>query len=75
MWLKTTVMRELLLEMLSACEAEVKSASSALEALDVMKEWKPEVLVSEISMPEIDGYAFIERVRALETNGALRPLP
>lgn len=68
-------MRELLLEMLSACEAEVKSASSALEALDVMKEWKPEVLVSEISMPEIDGYAFIERVRALETNGALRPLP
>lgn len=63
--------RELLLEMLSACEAEVKSVSSAREALDVMKEWKPEVLVSDISMPEIDGYAFLERVRALETNGAL----
>jgi CheY-like chemotaxis protein len=30
-----------------------------------METWQPEVIVSDIAMPEVDGYAFIRRVRAL----------
>ena len=57
--------REVLAEMLSMCNAEVKVASSANEALNFIKTWPPEVIVSDISMPDVDGYTFIRRVRSL----------
>jgi CheY-like chemotaxis protein len=28
-----------------------------------MTDWQPDILVSDISMPEVDGYAFIRQVR------------
>ncbi len=43
--------------------AFVISISSALEALQILAEIKPDVLVSDISMPEMDGYMLIEQVR------------
>ncbi len=63
--------RELLAEMLSRCEAEVRAAGSAQEALELVNEWGPEVLVSDISMPEVDGYALIQRVRDMASNGSI----
>ncbi|MCC5614285.1 response regulator [Nostoc sp. CHAB 5836] len=41
------------------------AVSSALEALETLAEEKPDVLVSDISMPEIDGYMLINQVRTL----------
>ena len=58
--------RELLVEMLTTCEADVRAASSASDSLRLVSEWKPEVLLSDISMPEIDGYDLIQRVHAME---------
>ncbi|HLP88728.1 MAG TPA: ATP-binding protein [Nostocaceae cyanobacterium] len=43
--------------------AEVKAVSSALEALKVLEQEPVDVLLSDISMPEIDGYTFIKQVR------------
>ncbi len=55
--------RDLLVQLLSSCEAEVKAAASASAALALMTDWQPDILVSDISMPEVDGYAFIRQVR------------
>ncbi|MEA5506535.1 ATP-binding protein [Halotia wernerae UHCC 0503] len=43
--------------------AEVIAASSALEALQTLKQTKPDVLISDISMPGMDGYMLIREVR------------
>jgi PAS domain S-box-containing protein len=57
--------REVLSVMLARYGAEVRTARSAAEALGVLDEWKPDVVVSDIGMPEEDGYALIEKIRAL----------
>ncbi len=36
-----------------------------MEALEALEKSKPEVLISDIGMPEEDGYALIRKVRAL----------
>jgi PAS domain S-box-containing protein len=45
--------------------ALVKAAATAKEAMRVLKDWRPDVLVCDISMPEEDGYSLIRRIRAL----------
>lgn len=49
--------------------AEVRVAASAAEALSLVGSWRPEVLVSDIGMPEADGYELMLRVRALGQKG------
>ena len=57
------------LELLSAALArsgvEVRSQTSVRAALEVLKGWKPDVIVSDIAMPGEDGYSFIRKLRAL----------
>src|SRR5215468_2730812 len=57
--------REVLSVMLSRYGTEVRAAGSVAEALEVFRQWKPDVLVSDIGMPEEDGYVLIEKIRAL----------
>jgi len=45
--------------------AFVIAVSSAFEALQTLAQVKPDVLVSDISMPEIDGYMLIHQMRTL----------
>jgi CheY-like chemotaxis protein len=45
---------------------EVRACASATEALDMLAGWKADLLVSDIGMPNEDGYALIRKVRALE---------
>jgi PAS domain S-box-containing protein len=58
--------RLLLVEMLEQYGAEVKASSSTAEALEMLEQYKPGVLVSDIGMPGEDGYVLIKKVRALE---------
>lgn len=44
-------------------QAEVKCCSSAAEALRVLDDWKPNVLISDIEMPDEDGYQLIRKIR------------
>ena len=46
--------------------AEVISVASAAEALDTLHHRRADVLISDIGMPDEDGYALIHRVRALD---------
>ncbi|MBD2021068.1 PAS domain S-box protein, partial [Leptolyngbya sp. FACHB-36] len=61
--------REMLDTLLRESGAEVTTAASAREALAVISqstpEQRPEVLVSDIGMPDEDGYMLIRQVRAL----------
>jgi CheY-like chemotaxis protein len=57
--------RQLVTIMLEQIGVQVKAAASADEALQTFAEWKPDVLVSDIGMPEEDGYSLIRKVRAL----------
>jgi signal transduction histidine kinase/DNA-binding response OmpR family regulator len=56
--------RELITAVLEECGAEVKTSASAAEAIEKLEEWKPDVLISDIGMPEEDGYDLIRKVRA-----------
>lgn len=58
--------REILDLMLSQCGAKVTTATTAREALEVLQQAKPDVLVSDIGMPGEDGYWLIKKVRALD---------
>jgi signal transduction histidine kinase/ActR/RegA family two-component response regulator len=44
---------------------EVKTCGSAREALKLLEQWRPDVLLSDIGMPGEDGYSLINQVRAL----------
>ena len=57
--------RDLLTAMLERCGAHVRVAASAWAALEALESWRPDVLVSDIGMPDEDGYALIRKVRAL----------
>jgi len=54
--------------------ANVTAVSSAGEAIQAITRKRPDVLVSDIAMPDEDGYGLIERVRLLE-NGAVENIP
>ncbi|WP_414585687.1 response regulator [Scytonema sp. PCC 10023] len=47
-------------------QAEVKTAGSVDEAIEVIEKWKPDILVSDISMPNKDGYSLIRSIRIKE---------
>jgi hypothetical protein len=49
--------------------AQVKAVTSVSLALAALEQLQPDVLVSDIGMPETDGYTFLRRVRELEING------
>jgi signal transduction histidine kinase/ActR/RegA family two-component response regulator len=53
--------------------AEVRMARSAVEALQELSGFAPDVLVSDISMPEHDGYWLIRKVRSMGTLSARVP--
>ena len=58
--------RQLLVQSLTLYGATVISAKSAAEGLSELEEKKPDVLVSDIGMPDEDGYSLIRKVRALD---------
>ena len=59
-------------ELLVAMRADVEIARSGPEALELLKTFRPDVLVSDIGMPDCDGYQLMKmvRVRKAEEGGA-----
>ncbi|MEH2300389.1 MAG: PAS domain S-box protein [Nostoc sp.] len=57
--------RELIAFILEQSGAVVMQAASAVEALQVMPEFQPNLLLSDIGMPEVDGYMLIRQIRAM----------
>src|SRR5215213_1418130 len=57
--------RQIISTVITRTGAEVRACQSAHEALAKLSEWKPDVILSDIAMPEEDGYSFIRQVRSL----------
>lgn len=53
--------------------AEVLAASSAQEAMQILKTTHPDVILSDIGMPDEDGYEFIRKVRKLDSEDGKIP--
>jgi PAS domain S-box-containing protein len=60
-------------EILETAGARVRTATSARGAMASIEEQVPDVLVSDLGMPGMDGYELIQRVRAME--GPAKELP
>lgn len=54
-------------------QAEVQTATSVGEALELCQSFKPDLILSDIGMPERDGYDLIRKVRAIP-HGATIPV-
>jgi len=65
--------RFLVQRILADCNAGVTTASSAGEALGLLAQDPPDVLISDVGMPGEDGYALIRRVRSLPNGSARIP--
>lgn len=57
--------RNYLLAVLEQCEAQVFTAASVSEAIELIRKQRPHALVSDIGMPEEDGYSLIRKVREM----------
>jgi signal transduction histidine kinase/ActR/RegA family two-component response regulator len=65
--------REVISAALVALGAEVLTANSAQEGLRLLQEHRPDVLLSDISMPDEDGYALISKVRSIGSEVGATP--
>jgi signal transduction histidine kinase len=65
--------RKVLAAALRHCGAAVECSGSAAEAFDVMGRWKPDVLICDIALPDLDGCAFLAELRIREQDA--RPTP
>jgi two-component system, chemotaxis family, chemotaxis protein CheY len=66
------MMREMLLQVLRAAGFTVFQAEDGVEGLEVLERFAPDVIITDINMPRLDGYGFIEGVRS---SGAHRATP
>jgi signal transduction histidine kinase/ActR/RegA family two-component response regulator len=64
--------REMLALLLRSHGARVVTAASAEEGLHSLLSHRPEVLISDIGMPHVDGYELMRRVRACDSEACRR---
>lgn len=49
-------------------QAEIKTAKSVDRAIQILEEWKPDIVISDIVMPGKDGYSLIRFIRQKEAS-------
>jgi len=62
--------RDLVMAILRRHGSDVRCSESAAAAIETFCEWHPDLLVSDIGMPNEDGYSLIKRLRELESGRA-----
>lgn len=68
--------RIILEKLLITCGALVLTAASGIEALKILAERSPHVLLSDIAMPGMDGLTLLQKIREQErARHAVAPLP
>ena len=64
--------------LLRESQAETETVSSVAEAMEVLKWYRPNVIVSDLAMPDEDGYSLIAKVRLLDSsngNSGINSIP
>lgn len=64
--------REALTRFLEARGADVQLVASAAEAIESVRRSRPDILLSDIGLPGVDGYALMEQLRILDRNSGER---
>ncbi len=64
-------MREMLMLALSDAGYEVLQAEDGVHGLEVLENAAPDAIVTDINMPRLDGFGFIEGVRSHERHRAI----
>ena len=64
--------RELVRLVLQSAGAEVLTAESGAEAIELLAPFRPDVVIADIAMPEMDGYELLRRIAAVDGS---RPAP
>jgi CheY-like chemotaxis protein len=67
--------RELLALVLQQDGALVTTAASSREALDAIETVSPDILISDIAMPQENGYQLLKKVREMERTQGRHPVP
>ena len=65
--------RDLIRRLLESHRAHVVVAATAPEALEVLQRDRPDMIVSDIGLPDVDGYELIRRIRGLDDALAQTP--
>jgi PAS domain S-box-containing protein len=65
--------RDLIQRVLEGQGANVSTAPSGFEALELLQRDSADVVISDIGMPDMDGYQFMRRMRAAEPKGSRIP--
>ena len=60
--------RDLVAAVVADAGGIVETAESAVEAFAAVARFRPQVLVSDVGMPDEDGYSLIRRIRALDSH-------
>ena len=66
--------REIVSTALAQCGARTAAVASAREALQLIAEFGPDVVVSDIAMPEEDGYSLVKKIRGMHNQLAGVPI-
>ncbi|HYX31238.1 MAG TPA: response regulator [Pyrinomonadaceae bacterium] len=62
--------RELVATILKRSGGEVRCSQSAADALEAFKEWQPDLLISDLAMPNEDGFTLLQKLRKLRSKRA-----
>ncbi|WP_439566130.1 hybrid sensor histidine kinase/response regulator [Gloeocapsopsis crepidinum] len=54
-------------------QADVTTVSTAIDALQTIPRFQPDLLVIDIGLPQVDGYALIRQIRAMSLEGGQIP--
>jgi signal transduction histidine kinase len=65
--------RKVLATALRHCGAEIECTSTAAEAFGVLRGWKPDVLICDIALPDLDGCAFLTELRSRQPDAQRTP--
>ena len=63
--------RELISTVVEQCGAEARCASTGSEAMQILESWSPDVIVCDIALPDTDGCALLQKIRARVDTPAL----
>ncbi len=66
--------REVVSTALAQCGARTAAVASAREAIQLLADFQPDVVVSDIAMPGEDGYTLVRRIRSLTSEVAGVPV-